>query len=45
MQEVWLDNLHYTGGSNIDKYILGWYWGATILSTVGFGEILPVNNV
>ena len=41
---VWLDNSNISYNSNIEKYILGWYWGATILSTVGFGEIIPANN-
>ena len=34
---VWLDNSNISYGSNFDKYILGFYWGATIFSTVGFG--------
>jgi hypothetical protein len=29
------NNLQYDG--NFEKYIIGWYWSATILSTVGFG--------
>lgn len=29
----------------MDKYIIAWYWGATILSTVGFGEIVPKSTL
>jgi hypothetical protein len=25
--------------------VIGWYWGATILSTVGFGEITPSSKI
>jgi hypothetical protein len=24
--------------------MVGWYWGATVLSTVGFGDITPVST-
>jgi hypothetical protein len=34
---VWLDNSNISYGTNFDQYILGFYWGATIFSTVGFG--------
>jgi hypothetical protein len=34
---TWRDSIQLTTYSNIDAYIIGWYWGATILSTVGFG--------
>ncbi len=41
----WLNNQNLTYSSSLEKYIIGWYWGSTILSTVGFGEIIPANNV
>jgi hypothetical protein len=25
-------------------YLCGWYWGATILTTVGFGDIAPASK-
>lgn len=34
---VWLDNSNFDYVSKFDQYIIGWYWGATIFSTVGFG--------
>lgn len=40
----WLSNTDLEYESNLEKYVIGWYWGATILSTVGFGEITPVST-
>lgn len=43
---TWLSNpnLLYKD-SSIEKYIIGWYWAATILSSVGFGDITPANSI
>jgi len=45
IQTTWLSNPNLSYSSEFEKYVLGWYWGATILSTVGFGDIIPYNNV
>lgn len=45
IENTWLSNENLSYSSNIEKYVIGWYWGSTILSTVGFGEIIPANNV
>ena len=42
--DTWLDNSGMDHDSNFDQYIIGWYWGASILSTVGFGEIVPASK-
>jgi hypothetical protein len=41
VSETWLTDNNLSYSSNFEKYIIGWYWGATILSTVGFGDITP----
>lgn len=43
--DTWLNNENLSYSSPIEKYVIGWYWGSTILSTVGFGEIIPANNI
>jgi hypothetical protein len=43
-QETWISAINQSHSSSFNKYIVGWYWGATILSTVGFGEITPVST-
>ena len=45
LHNTWLSNPNISYNSQFEKYILGWYWGATILSTVGFGDIIPYNNI
>ena len=46
VQHTWLtNNTDFIGCSDIEKYVLGWYWGATILSTVGFGDIVPASKL
>jgi hypothetical protein len=45
IQTTWLSNPNLSYGSNLEKYVLAWYWGCTILSSVGFGEITPYNNL
>jgi hypothetical protein len=32
------------GSSYIERYVVGAYWGATILSSVGFGDIIPASS-
>lgn len=39
--QTWLTGNDIVYSSSLDTYIIAWYWGATILSTVGFGEITP----
>lgn len=34
---TWRDSVELTISSNIDAYVVEWYWRASILSTVGFG--------
>lgn len=38
---TWVEDNGISFDSDFEKYIVGWYWGATILSTVGFGDITP----
>lgn len=41
MTETWVVANKVSYNSNLELYVVGWYWGATILSTVGFGDIIP----
>ena len=38
---TWLSANNFDVGSQFERYVAGWYWGATILSSVGFGDITP----
>ena len=42
---TWLNNNSIGATNNIERYIAGWYWGATILSSVGFGDINPASKL
>lgn len=42
---TWVEDNGITFDSDFEKYIVGWYWGATILSTVGFGDITPKSKI
>ena len=39
--KTWLNDNSFKAESNLERYVVGWYWGATILSSVGFGDITP----
>jgi hypothetical protein len=39
--DTWISQHSHSLNGDYDRYIVGWYWGATILSTVGFGDISP----
>lgn len=39
--DTWVSHHSHSLSGDYDRYIVGWYWGATILSTVGFGDISP----
>ena len=39
--KTWLSDNSFQVESNLERYVVGWYWGATILSSVGFGDITP----
>ena len=41
----WLDVEVYQSYSNIETYILATYWVMTTTSTVGYGDISPINTV
>ncbi len=41
---TWLESNNLQITSDLQQYIVGWYWGATILSTVGFGDITPASK-
>ena len=42
--ETWLHRYGMAGSSAFSMYLCGWYWGATILTTVGFGDIVPAST-
>jgi hypothetical protein len=44
IEMTWVEGNNLNIGSEIEQYIVGWYWGATVLSTVGFGDITPVSK-
>lgn len=41
VEHIWILDNNLEAETSFDKYIIAWYWAATILSTVGFGEITP----
>lgn len=44
IDETWLKRYGMADSSDFERYLCGWYWGATILTTVGFGDIAPASN-
>lgn len=41
---TWVEHSELPYTSESDLYLYGWYWGSTILTTVGFGDITPGNK-
>lgn len=41
---TWVEKSEISYSSDFDLYIYGWYWGSTMLTTVGFGDITPGNK-
>ena len=39
--QTWVEANNLPADSELELYLLGWYWASTILSTVGFGDISP----
>lgn len=42
-EQSWYDKHEIRNNPWIDKYIWGYYWGTTIMLTVGFGDICASN--
>ena len=42
LQESWLSVNGHLDGPWFEQYIYAFYWGTTIMMTVGFGDYLPV---
>jgi hypothetical protein len=40
----WYDKIGIANDTWISKYIWGYYWGTTIMLTVGFGDISAANQ-
>lgn len=40
----WYDIMQIRDNPWIDKYVWGYYWGTTIMLTVGFGDISATNT-
>lgn len=39
----WLTKLNIQDATWYEQYIWGYYWGTTVMLTVGFGDITPAN--
>ena len=42
-ETTWVQKGGFVGVPNHQLYIHAWYWSCTIISTVGFGDILPAS--
>jgi hypothetical protein len=42
---TWLSQRFFDTDTHLEKYIAGFYWSATILSSVGFGDITPASTI
>ena len=44
VEKTWVESNGFGGARNYELYIYAWYWGCTIMSTVGFGDINPTSG-
>jgi hypothetical protein len=43
-EENWLIQKNLINSSSAEKYVWGYYWGTTIMLTVGFGDYAATNS-
>jgi cyclic nucleotide gated channel alpha 1 len=42
-ENSWLSKMHFDNLPWYEQYVWGYYWGTTVMLTVGFGDITPAN--
>lgn len=44
IEATWIEENGFQNCVDFELYIMGFYWAATILATVGFGDIVPLST-